>query len=231
VLRHTAFFIFRDTITPEQHLQMLKGLAYMRFECKSVVGLDYGSDLFDGSKVLREVKPWDRTPLWHAAEVGPAANFDVALMLDFKDKDGLDAYNDDDTHHEVGDYNASIARPELTARVDWNYDGEEPLIEPGHVRHSAMFIWRDEADDSAKEEALEKVRALESASGVERVTIGKNIGPMKTDYDWLLDVQLPDADTAKALLEGEAYSEAMKAVAPATKYEWTARLSHEMRGM
>ena len=48
-------------------------------------------------------------------------------MLDFVDAAGNEAYNDDDVHHEVGEYNASICRAELTARVDWNYDGE-PLI-------------------------------------------------------------------------------------------------------
>ena len=49
MLRHTAFFLFREDITPAQHLAMLKGLAYMRFECRSVVALDYGTDLFGGS--------------------------------------------------------------------------------------------------------------------------------------------------------------------------------------
>jgi hypothetical protein len=230
VLRHTAFFLFREDITPAQHLAMLKGLAYMRFECRSVFALDYGSDLFGGSDVMRETKPWDRIPRWRAAESGPPANYDVALMLDFEDKAGLDAYNDDEVHHEVGEYNASIAKPEMTARVDWNYDGD-PLINPGHVRHSAMFVWRDEATDSTKESALERARSLESADGVEKVTVAPNVGPMKTDFDWILDVQLPDEATAKAFLEGDRYSEAMGAIAPVTKYEWTARLSHVMRGM
>jgi hypothetical protein len=230
VLRHTAFFLFRDDITPGQHLAMLKGLAYMRFECGSVVGLDYGTDLFGGSKPLREVKPWDRTPRWRASEVGPPCNYDVALMLDFADEAGLDAYNDDDVHHEVGEYNASICRGELTARVDWNYDGG-PLIRPGRVRHSAMFVWRDDADDAAKQEAWEQVRRLESARDVEAVTIASNVGSLKTDYDWIFDVQVADESSARALVEGEEYSEVMAAIAPVTKYEWTARLSHVMRGM
>jgi hypothetical protein len=58
VFRHTAFFLFRDDITPEKHLAMLKGLAYMRYECAGVVAIDYGTDLFGGSEVLRRVKPW-----------------------------------------------------------------------------------------------------------------------------------------------------------------------------
>ena len=167
MLRHTAFFLFREEITPEQRLAMLKGLAYMRFECGSVVALDYGTDLFGGSTPLRETKPWDRTPRWRAAEVGPPSNYDVALMLDFADQAGLDAYNDDDVHHEVGDYNASICRGELTARVDWHYDGD-PLIEPGHVRHSAMFVWADDADDAAQEQAWERAGAWRRRPGSSR---------------------------------------------------------------
>ena len=63
------------------------------------------------------------------------------------------------------------------------------------------------------------------------MTIGENVGPMKTDYDWILDLRVRDQDAARALIDGDAYSEVMRALAPVTKYEWTARLSHEMRGM
>jgi hypothetical protein len=151
-------------------------------------------------------------------------------MLDFADQAGLDAYNDDDVHHEVGDYNASIAKPEMTARVDWNYDGD-PLINPGHVRHSEMFVWRDDADDAAKEAAMEQARRLGDAGEVEKVTVAANVGPMATDFDWILDVQTADKKKAKSLLDGDLYSEVMKAIAPVTKYEWTARVNHVMRGM
>ena len=34
-----------------------------------------------------------------------------------------------------------------------------------------------------------------------------------------------------ALIEGDAYAEVMKSVVPATKHEWTARISHEMHGI
>jgi hypothetical protein len=231
LFRHTAFFLFRDDITPEKHLLMLKGLAYMRYECSSVVAIDYGTDLFGGSEVLRTVKPWERTPRWRGRDEGPPSNYDVALQLDFADAAGNEEYNNDDVHHEVGEYNASICRSELTARVDWEYDSEQPLNAPGQVRHSAMFVWRDEADDSAKQNALDAVRGLESESDVGAVTIGKNVGKLKTDYDWLMDLQVADPDATKALIEGDAYASAMKEVVPAVKHEWTARLSHLMHGI
>jgi hypothetical protein len=230
MFRHTAFFIFKPEITPEQHLAMLKGLAYMRFECASVLALDFGTDLFGGSERLRRTKPWDRTPRWRAASEGPPSNYDVALMLDFADAAGNEAYNNDDVHHEVGEYNASICRAELTARVDWEYEGE-PLTRHGHVRHSCMFLWADDADESAREEAHEQVRRLGSAPGVESLTIGRNVGKLATDFDWILDVQVPDQAAAEALLESDLYGQVLGAVAPATKYEWTARLTHRMRGI
>jgi len=231
VFRHTAFFLFRDDITPEKQLAMLKGLAYMRYECSSVVAIDYGTDLFGGSEVLRTVKAWERTPRWRARTEGPPCNYDVALQLDFADAAGNEEYNNDDVHHEVGEYNASICRSELTARVDWEYDGDQPLNVPGQIRHSAMFVWTHEADEAAKTKALEAVRSLESASDVGAVTIGTNVGKLKTDYDWIADIQVANAEATKSLIEGDAYAEAMSAVVPAVKHEWTARISHGMHAI
>ena len=205
MLRHTAFFLFREDITPAQHLAMLKGLAYMRFECRSVVALDYGTDLFGGSEVLRETKPWDRTPRWRAAEAGPPCNYDVALMLDFADQAGLDAYNDDDVHHEVGDYNASICRPEMTARVDWNYDGESADQRPATSATrrcscgATMWMTRQRTPRSSKRDGST------SADDVETLTVAPNVGPMATDFDWILDVHVPDEKKAKSMLEGDVY--------------------------
>ena len=53
---------------------------------------------------------------------------------------------------------------------------------------------------------------------------------LKTDYDWLLDLELPDEDAAEKLIKGEAYRDTMRALSAATKYEWTARMTHQMHG-
>jgi hypothetical protein len=94
-----------------------------------------------------------------------------------------------------------------------------------------MFVWRDDADDATKEGVLDQVRQLESDSNVELLTIGQNIGKLATDFDWIVDLQVADKAAASALIEGGLYGEVMTAVAPATKYEWTARITHEMRGI
>ena len=101
---------------------------------------------------------------------------------------------------------------------------------PGHVRHTAMFIWKDDVDEAAKERAFAEVKRLGDEAGVERLTLGTNVGTLKTDYDWILDLQLPDADAAEALRAGDGYRETMRALAESTKYEWTARMTHRMHG-
>lgn len=230
MLRHTAFFMFREGIEPEAELLMLKGLAYMRFACPSVIALDFGADMSGGTAPLAEVKPWKRTPRWRGALVGPPSNYDVSLHLDFADQAGLDAYNKDDVHHEVAEYNASICQGEFTARVDWWYEGN-PLIARDLVRHSAMFVWADDADDDAKKAAHADVERLAGEPGVRSVTVGTNVGTLTTDYDWLVDVQLDDAEAAEGLAAGPAYREVMASLAGVTKYEWTARHTHRMLGL
>jgi hypothetical protein len=229
VLRHTAFFIHRDNTTPDDRFLMLKGLAFLRTECAGPVAGDYGDDLFGGSTRMREIKPWKRTPRWRGGDDGPPANYDVALHLDFDDQAGMDAYNADDVHHRVGQYNASINDPELTARVDWWYDGP-PRTKRGLIRHSAMFIWADDADEGTRRSAIEAARSLGSAPGVDSLAIGENVGPLTTDYDWLYDIHLTTQDAAKSLIDGSQFADVMKVVAAATKHEWTARITHLMRG-
>lgn len=229
MLRHTAFFMLKEGNGPEEMRWMQKGSAYMRFTAAGPVAIDFGQDLFGGSLHLSETKPWDRTPRWRAATEGPPCDYDVALHLDFEDEQGLDAYNHDDVHHEIAVYNAAVCQGELTARIDWWYDGG-PLIEAGKVRHAAMFLWRDDADDAAKERATSEVKRLGDEPGVERLTLGTNVGTLRTDYDWILDLQVSDPEAAERLVKGDVYRDTMLAVASATKHEWTARLTHTMHG-
>jgi hypothetical protein len=220
--------MLRDTTTAEEKTEMLKGLAYLCMECADVRSGDYGCDLFGGTQPLRDVKPWKRTPRWRTL-TGPPANFDTALHLDFNDFAEHDAYSADPVHNAASDFNARVADDELTARVDWWYDGPT-LTRRGHMRHVAMFVWSDDATEREKTSAFDACHRLEQAPGVELVTTGKNVGRLQSDFDWILDIQLPDPAATRRLLDGEAYAEAMRTVAAATRFEWTARLSHLMRG-
>jgi hypothetical protein len=229
VLRHSVIWLLRDTTTPELRVEMLKGLAYLRMECPMVRSGDYGDDIFGGSRGLLDVAPAGRAPVWRRGPEGPPSNYDVALHLDFADWAGHEQYSADPAHALASRFNESVAWDEVTARVDWYYDGEPPTRH-GHVKHVAMFVWADDATEGAKRRALDAVRALAEAPGVQDVAVGHNVGKLVSDYDWILDVRLPDRTATERLLGSTAYARAMEVVAAATRYEWTARLSHVMRG-
>jgi hypothetical protein len=154
----------------------------------------------------------------------------VALHLDFDDDAGFDAYNDDHAHAEVGAYNASINQGELTARINYWYDGP-PAIAPGLIRHTALFLWKPDATETEKDAATAAAAGLSDAPGVERATIGHNQPLLATDYDWIMDLHVTGPDALAGLLESGQYREAMESVIPATQYEWTATISHLMRGL
>ena len=228
MLRHTAQFLWRDTTTEDQRLVALKGLAYLSYGCSSVRAVDFGTDSSGGSDTIRDIKPWKRTPLWKARSEGPPSNFDMALNLDFDDQKGLDDYNDDDAHHEVGAYNESVVRAEFTARVDWWYDGP-PRIERGGARHTSLFLWQDDVSASLREDVRSAFTSLSaSIPGVRSILIGDNVGTLGTDYDFVVDATFDSMDEAETFLGHAAQVEALELAAKATKYEWTARITHAM---
>ena len=241
MLRHTALFLHRDTISEDQKLAMMRGLAFLRMECAGVRAADYGEDLFGGSSPLLAVPPWKRTPRWRAPREGPASNYDVALHLDFDDEAALARYLADERRRAVARRNAAVNVPDLTARIDWRYEGN-PLIRRGLVRHTAMFVWAGEVDAAARSRALAAARGLAGVPGVLSAVTGlndivagsradgKKTGGPAANFDWILDVQVQDPSAARGLVEGSQYSAVMGVIAPATKHEWTARVTLVMRG-
>jgi hypothetical protein len=229
MLRHTALFLHRDTISDDQKLAMLRGLAFLRMECPEVRAGDYGQDLFGGSSPLLAVPPWKRTPRWRARREGPPSNYDVALHLDFDDDDALARYLAGEHRSAAARRNAAVNVPDLTARIDWRYDGV-PLIRRGLVRHTAMFVWAGEAAAASRARALAAARSLADAQGVVSAVTGENSPGPTANFDWILDVQLQDSPAARGFVEGPQYADAMSVIASATKYEWTARITHVMRG-
>jgi hypothetical protein len=226
MLRHSVLWTLRDTTTPELRLEMLKGLAFLGTECPMVRHGDYGEDILGGSRDLREAP---RTPMWRREGAGPESYFDVALHLDFDDWAGHEAYGADQTHTAASRFNESVSWDELTARVDW-YHGGEPPTRRGHVRHVAMFVWADGVEDAERQRGLDAVEALAELPEVDAVATGANVGRLTSDYDWILDIQVPDRLAAERLISSRAYAEAMETLALLTRFEWTARVTHVMRG-
>jgi hypothetical protein len=229
MLRHTALLFHRDTATAAQKLAMLRGLAFLRMEGAGVRAGDYGDDLFGGSGPLLAVPPWQRTPRWRGRLEGPPCNYDAALHLDFDDEAALRRYLADDRRAPVERLVAEVAVPELTARVEWRYEGT-PLIRRGLVRHTALFVWADDADAGTRRDVLAAARGLAGAPGVVSAVTGENMGWRRANFDWVLDVQLQDAAAARVFLEGPRYAAAVAAAGQVTKHEWTARITHVMRG-
>ncbi len=141
----------------------------------------------------------------------------------------MDAYNQDPVHHEVAAYNESVCRPERTARIDWWYDGP-PRIEKGLIHSVALYLWRDEATDTQKDDVREAFRSLnKSVPTVKSLLTGDGtIGTLATDYDLIVDGIFNTLDDCKAAMEHPAYKEALALAVAATKNEWTARLTHKM---
>ena len=118
---------------------------------------------------------------------------------------------------------------EWTARCDYHYEGDTPPTHAGQVKHVAMFVWDDHAAEADREKALEAVEAgLAEAEGVEAVLTGRNVGKLTTDYDGIIDLRVADKAAAEKLLSSDAYGRAMETLAPVTRYEWMARMSHVM---
>jgi hypothetical protein len=226
-LRHSVLWTLRDTTTDQERLRMLQGLAFLCLECRDVRVGDYGDDLFGGSEPLRQVRPSRRTPRWRSPGK-PPANYDLALHLDFDDWARHDAYGADPVHDAASAFNESVSWDELTARVDWWAEDERPLR--GSTRHVAMFVWAGEVAEIERTRAIDGVRRLEAVPGVVSVATGNNVGHLTTDFDWILDVNLADAEAAARFVDGEAYATATAELARVTKPEWTARVTHRVRG-
>jgi Stress responsive A/B Barrel Domain len=229
MLRRSVLFVFRDTATSEERSRLLRGLSYLGLECPTVNAGDYGDDITGGSKRLLDVPPWKRTPRFHARGEGPPSTYDVALHLDFEDEAALAAYEGHPARREITRLVASTTVGDVTARLDWRYEGVAPNRR-GHFRHSAMHVWSDRVDPAVRARALEAVASLGDAGGVDAVAVGESASRRAADFDWILDLQFADEHSALAFLAGESYAEATKTIAKATKDEWTARVTHLMRG-
>jgi hypothetical protein len=229
MIRRTVHYLFRDDATPDERRRVMQALAFVGLECSAVRWGDYGDDVAGGSGLLLEVPPWERAPRFRLRGQGPPSNHDAALHLDFDDETGLAAFESDPAALELERVAGPVVVGELTSAVDWHHQGSLPARR-GAFRHSALHVWRDEAGEPERRQALAAVRELAGAPGVESATTGESATGRPADYDWALDVLLADEGAARAFIEGEQYAEASAIVAAVTKNEWTTRVTHTIRG-
>ena len=141
-------------------------------------------------------------PAGAPAASGPPSSFDVALHLDFADEAGLEAYNKDDVHHEVAVYNAEVSqgssRPGSTGGTtamppDNAWPGVTTRCSCGRTR--SRKTGREPPSTRCAGS-----RTPPELSG----DVGTGVGSLKTDFDWILDVQLRDAEAAERLMAGRS---------------------------
>jgi quinol monooxygenase YgiN len=98
MLRHVAMFKWREGITDEQKDAARDALAALKGQVPSVVEYTVGFDIH-------------RNP----------NNWDMVLVADFQDQDGLESYFAHPVMNAASDLVASVTQKEITARVQFLY--------------------------------------------------------------------------------------------------------------
>ena len=97
MLRHVAMFKWQDGVSNEQKQAARDALATLKAQVPSVVEYTVGFDI-------------ERNP----------KNWDMVLVADFQDQDGLESYFADPMN-AASDLVASVTQKEITARVQFLY--------------------------------------------------------------------------------------------------------------
>lgn len=98
MLRHVAMFKWKDGVSDEQRQAARDALAALKEQVPSVVEYTVGFDI-------------RRNP----------NNWDMVLVADFNDQDGLEAYFAHPVMNAASDLVASVTQKEITARVQFLY--------------------------------------------------------------------------------------------------------------
>jgi hypothetical protein len=203
VVRHTALFVWADGVGEAEKLRAKDGVAYCYFG-SNVLSLDFGEAL------------------------GLAASaHGFALQHDHRDRAAWDDYAENAAHHRAGTFLRSLTRPELAARVDWNYDG--PPSRRGAIRHLELHRWQEGASADERAAALESVAGLrERCPGVRALELGSDLGWYPPNLDWIVEAHFDDLEELAAFLGHPARLEAEAVVAAATRPSEAARLQYRM---
>lgn len=98
MLRHVAMFKWKDGVTDDQKVAARDALANLKETVPSVVEYTVGFDI-------------ERNP----------NNWDMVLVADFKDVEGLESYFADSIMNAASDLVASVTQKDITARVQFLY--------------------------------------------------------------------------------------------------------------
>ncbi|HET9001731.1 MAG TPA: Dabb family protein [bacterium] len=206
VLRRVVLWRWNERATPEHRLRAKEGLAYISYASR-VDAVDFGEDL----------------------GLSGAANYELALLRDHRDKASWDAYNDDPHHYRVGGFIDTITHDELTARADYLYRG--PASVQGRVRHLALYSWREGVDAPSRRDARRALVALRAdCDAALALEVADDLGWAKMGRaDLVLEVHCADEGGARAFFAHPAYREAAALLDGLTRRERTAVIQHRMQ--
>jgi hypothetical protein len=204
VIRHSVFFVWNDAATDAERLRVREQLAYVSYAAV-IQALDFGEDL----------------------GIGSPSNFGLALSHDHLDRAAWDAYNEEPTHHRVGEHIKTLTDPPRAARVDWIYDG--PRSRRGLIRHSAMYFWRDGVTDDQKAGVFYRLMKLRTeVPSVRLLAFAEDLGWYPPNYHWIVEAHFDDVEGAQAFLKHPAQRDAAALIDEVTQAERTAAIQHRM---
>ena len=205
VLRRVVLWRWNDRAAPEQRLRAKEGLAYISY-ASPVEAVDFGEDL----------------------GLSGGANYGLALLRDHRDKASWNAYVTDPHHDRVGGFIDTITHVESQARADYLYKG--PASVHGRVRHLALYVWREGADDRRKRDARRALAALRVECAIDALEVADDLGWAKTGRaDLVLEAHFADQEGAAAFLAHRAYREAAELLDGITRTDRTATIQHRMK--
>jgi quinol monooxygenase YgiN len=98
MIRHVAMFRFKPGVTDEQREAAREALMTNATHCPTVRGYTVGLDL-------------GRKP----------ANWDMVLVADFDDLEGMEAYSTHPHHNKIAKQNDALTQADVTARVQFEF--------------------------------------------------------------------------------------------------------------
>jgi hypothetical protein len=203
MIRHTVLFVLTDDATEDQVLRAKEGMAYCYY-ASEVLTLDLGEDL--GLAPTR---------------------FKLALFHDHRDRAAWDKYNENDTHHRVGEWIKAMTQPGEAARVDWVYEG--PESRRGAVRHTALYRWAEGIGDDRKAEVRSQLAALSSAvPSIRALMVGDDLGWYPPNYDWIVEAHFDDVDGLREFTEHPAQRAMAAVLEEASQPRGIAQFQHRM---
>jgi hypothetical protein len=182
LIRRIVLWRWNESATPALRQRAKEGLAYTRFG-GHVDDLDFGEDLRLG--------------------IGPGRAYDLALLRDHVDQRSWDIYVDDPLHKRVGDEIDQITRMDETARIDFIYEG--PPAVRGHIRHIALYWWRQPVNSATYDRLRAALDRLRSGDGAPTgLAYGQDLALGTAHADFALEAHVPDEAALRAFIDRAA---------------------------